>query len=73
MDQVLHQLVISTPGAGFTRLNEELNTWIRGSGIHLGVVHLTCLHTSARLPVKLTQKQPDPLWRLKSCRPKSVV
>ena len=54
MDQVLHQLVISTPGAGFTRLNEELNTWIRGSGIHLGVVHLTCLHTSARLPVKLT-------------------
>ena len=51
MDQVLHQLVISTPGAGFTRLNEELNTWIRGSGIHLGVVHLTCLHTSASLTI----------------------
>ena len=24
MDQVLDQLVIATPGAGFTRLNEQL-------------------------------------------------
>lgn len=51
MEQVLHQLVIATPGAGFTRLNEELNSWIRSSGMHQGVLHLTCLHTSASLTI----------------------
>ena len=51
MKQVLHQLVIATPGAGFTRLNEQLNNWIRSSGIQLGVLHLTCLHTSASLTI----------------------
>ena len=51
MKQVLHQLVIATPGAGFTRLNEQLNSWIRTSGIQLGVLHLTCLHTSASLTI----------------------
>ena len=51
MDQVLEQLVIATPGAGFTRLNEQLNDWIRSSGIQLGVLHLTCLHTSASLTI----------------------
>jgi len=51
MNQVLHQLVIATPGLGFTRLNEQLNSWIRSSGIELGVLHLTCLHTSASLTI----------------------
>ena len=51
MNQVLHQLVIATPGQGFTRLNEQLNSWIRSSGIELGVLHLTCLHTSASLTI----------------------
>jgi len=51
MDQVLDQLVIATPGAGFTRLNEQLNAWIRNSGMQLGVLHLTCLHTSASLTI----------------------
>ena len=51
MKQVLHQLVIATPGAGFTRLNEQLNSWVRSSGIQLGVLHLTCLHTSASLTI----------------------
>lgn len=51
MNQVLQQLVIATPGQGFTRLNEQLNGWIRSSGIQLGVLHLTCLHTSASLTI----------------------
>ena len=51
MNQVLHQLVIATPGQGFTRLNEQLNSWIGSSGIELGVLHLTCLHTSASLTI----------------------
>lgn len=51
MEQRLDQLVIATPGAGFIRLNEQLNHWIHSSGIHLGVLHLTCLHTSASLTI----------------------
>ena len=49
--QVLDQLQFATGGQGFTRLNEELNRWIAGTGISLGVLHLTCLHTSASLTI----------------------
>ncbi len=49
--QRLHQLEVSTPGAGFSRLNEVLNAWIAGTGIEQGVLHLTCLHTSASLTI----------------------
>ena len=51
MKQSLHQLEITTQGQGFTRLNEPLNSWIRATGISLGVLHLTCLHTSASLTI----------------------
>ncbi|WP_413442403.1 secondary thiamine-phosphate synthase enzyme YjbQ [Synechococcus sp. MIT S1220] len=49
--QRLHQLEVSTTGAGFSRLNELLNAWIAGTGIQQGVLHLTCLHTSASLTI----------------------
>ena len=49
--QVLDQLQFSTRGPGFMRLNEDLNRWIAGTGISLGVLHLTCLHTSASLTI----------------------
>ena len=49
--QRLHQLEVPTQGAGFTRLNELLNAWIAGTGIEQGVLHLTCLHTSASLTI----------------------
>lgn len=51
MKQSLHQLEIQTKGQGFARLNEQLNSWIRTTGIDLGVLHLTCLHTSASLTI----------------------
>lgn len=51
MQQSLHQLEIQTQGQGFARLNEQLNSWIRTTGIDLGVLHLTCLHTSASLTI----------------------
>ncbi len=51
MKQSLHQLEIQTRGQGFTRLNEQLSSWIRTTGIQLGVLHLTCLHTSASLTI----------------------
>ena len=49
--QVLHQLDLSTPGRGFTRIDQTLNAWLRTTGLHQGVLHLTCLHTSASLTI----------------------
>ena len=51
VQQALNQLELQTSGQGFTRLNEQLNSWIRTTGISLGVLHLTCLHTSASLTI----------------------
>ncbi|WP_114994177.1 secondary thiamine-phosphate synthase enzyme YjbQ [Synechococcus sp. UW179A] len=49
--QRLHELEISTDGAGFSRLNEPLNHWIARTDITQGVLHLTCLHTSCSLTI----------------------
>jgi secondary thiamine-phosphate synthase enzyme len=51
LHQVLHQLDLSTPGRGFTRIDRPLNAWLRSSHLHQGVLHLTCLHTSASLTI----------------------
>ncbi|MDC3011462.1 secondary thiamine-phosphate synthase enzyme YjbQ [Synechococcus sp. AH-736-G21] len=51
MQQILHQISVQTPGKGFTRLDSRLNTWIRSTGLEQGVLHLTCLHTSASLTI----------------------
>ena len=49
--QLVHELQVRTAGEGFTRLDPQLNQWLAGSGIHTGVLHLTCLHTSASLTI----------------------
>ena len=51
MHQVLEQLELRTSGQGFTRLNEALNDWLASTGISLGVLHLSCLHTSCSLTI----------------------
>ena len=51
LDQCLEQLDVITPGRGFIRLNERLNNWIAGTGMKQGMLHLTCLHTSASLTI----------------------
>ena len=51
VQQILHQISVQTPGKGFTRLDGRLNTWIRSTGLEQGVLHLTCLHTSASLTI----------------------
>jgi secondary thiamine-phosphate synthase enzyme len=51
MQQALHQLEVRTQGQGFTRLNPQLNQWLATTGIDLGVLHLSCLHTSASLTI----------------------
>lgn len=49
--QHLHELEVSTNGPGFTRLNERLNNLIARTSIERGMLHLTCLHTSASLTI----------------------
>ena len=56
VQQILHQITVQTPGRGFTRLDGRLNTWIRSTGLDQGVLHLTCLHTSASLSIKFSYK-----------------
>ena len=48
---IRHQLEISTRGKGFTRLDTTINRWLAGTGVKEGVLHLTCLHTSASLTI----------------------
>ena len=54
LDQALSRLEIQTEGSGFNRIDGALNRWIRNTRMQTGVVHLTCLHTICRLPVKFT-------------------
>ena len=49
--QHLHVLELTTQGPGFLRLNERLNAWIAQCDLQKGVLHLTCLHTSASLTI----------------------
>ena len=49
--QVLHTFGVATQGEGFTRLDRTLNEWIATTGLDQGVLHLTCLHTSASLTI----------------------
>lgn len=51
MRQALEQLEVATSGQGFTRLNTQLNSWVATTGLQLGVLHLTCLHTSCSLTI----------------------
>ena len=49
--QAWHELQVSTRGEGYIRLDSQLNSWIAATGIVTGVLHLTCLHTSASLTI----------------------
>ena len=49
--QAHEELQVLTRGEGFQRIDPELNQWIAATGIQAGVLHLTCLHTSASLTI----------------------
>ena len=51
LQQVLHQLELATQGQGFTRLDRQINQWLRGTGLWQGMLQLTCLHTSCSLTI----------------------
>ena len=47
--QKLKVLEICTKGEGFTDITPNINDWLKSTSIDLGILHLTCLHTSASL------------------------
>ncbi|GCE64337.1 secondary thiamine-phosphate synthase enzyme [cyanobiont of Ornithocercus magnificus] len=49
--QQLKILEIQTSGKGLTDITPNIDDWLRSTGIDLGILHLTCLHTSASLTV----------------------
>ena len=49
--QAHEEVQVLTRGEGFQRIDPELNQWIAATGIQSGVLHLTCLHTSASLTI----------------------
>ena len=49
--QAHEEMQVLTRGEGFQRIDPELNQWIAATGIGVGVLHLTCLHTSASLTI----------------------
>jgi secondary thiamine-phosphate synthase enzyme len=51
MRQSLAILTFDTGGRGFREITEEVNGWIRGTGISIGQVTLFCQHTSASLMI----------------------
>ena len=57
MRQAVNQFEIRTRGKGFTDFTREVEAWVRGSGIQIGLLTLFCQHTSASL---LIQENADP-------------
>lgn len=51
LTQVLNELQVNTEGPGFTPLNDQLNRLVLEAGLNVGVMHLTCLHTSCSLTI----------------------
>ena len=49
--QAHDELEVLTSGEGFQRIDRSLNRWIESTPIQTGVLHLTCLHTSASLTI----------------------
>jgi secondary thiamine-phosphate synthase enzyme len=49
MRQMLAILSFDTNGPGLYEIGEDVNRWIRETGIHMGLLTLFCRHTSASL------------------------
>lgn len=57
MKQLQHELRIPCRGRGFYELTDQIRTWVQGSGIQTGMLHLFVRHTSCSL---LIQENADP-------------
>jgi secondary thiamine-phosphate synthase enzyme len=55
--QVQGQLVIETPGPGFTDITSPVAQWVRGLNVRTGILAAYCRHTSASLTI---QENADP-------------
>ena len=50
-DQALDELVIRTPGAGFTNITQTLNDWVAKTQMRTGLLTLYAKHTSCSLTI----------------------
>jgi len=49
--QVLDELVVRTPGKGFTNITQRLNDWVALTRVSTGIVNLYAKHTSCSLTI----------------------
>ena len=51
MEQVLNQLICKTDGEGFIDITPRINSWIKESQIHKGILVISTQHTSCSLTI----------------------
>ena len=57
MRQSQHTLIVESRGKGLYEITRDVNAWLDGQGIAIGLLTLYCRHTSASL---LVQENADP-------------
>jgi secondary thiamine-phosphate synthase enzyme len=57
LKQATHILKVRTPGPGLIEITRDVQLWIRGQGIHTGLLTVFIQHTSASLTI---QENADP-------------
>ena len=65
MEQVFHEIKITTNGQGFYDFTEQIISWIEKQKINKGILNINILHTSASLVIQ-ENADPDVLNDLKN-------
>ena len=65
MDQILHEIKITTNGQGLYDFTNQTVSWINKQKINNGILNINVLHTSASLVVQ-ENADPDVLYDLKN-------
>ena len=65
MDQIFHEIKISTKGQGLYDFTNKTKTWLDKQKINNGILNINVLHTSASLLIQ-ENADPDVLYDLKS-------
>ncbi len=65
MDQIFHEIKISTKGQGLYNFTNETMTWLKKQKINNGILNINILHTSASLIIQ-ENADPDVLYDLKN-------
>tara|TARA_Y100000590_G_scaffold76231_1_gene84352 strand:+ start:5695 stop:6114 length:420 start_codon:yes stop_codon:yes gene_type:complete len=65
VDQIFHEIKISTKGQGLYNFTNETMTWLKKQKINNGILNINILHTSASLIIQ-ENADPDVLYDLKN-------